>query len=472
MKRYTLTLVFIALFCGNLSVAAKNDANKPNVIIIFVDDMGYGDPSCYGGTMINTPNIDQLADEGIKFTSGYVASPVCGPSRAGLLTGAYPNRFGVYWNPQASKTLIPESQVLLPNLVRSAGYQSCVVGKWNVVNDVKKQSDEAHDIMYWEADYWPREDHSYEGVWGGWDSSKKGGKWGPERDGDEYMTHRLTQHGVNFIEKNIDKPFFLYLAYNAPHSPLEAHKQYKRQVSHLDNEALQIYAAMVLAIDEGVGRINETLVKHGLDKNTLVIFASDNGPAKSGFKGYKKEWPEQILGSAGPLRSHKGQFYEGGIRIPFIMKWPDALAKNTQDDRAITTIDLYPTIAKLTGAKIPKSSVTDGVNVIPYLTKKLDKAIHQKLYWSDGKRGAIRDGDFKLNIADNKPAGLYDLSKDISEANDLTLSKPELVDKLFTSYSAQLASYPAKGCYNMIDNFKKDGYHPYGDNPPLEKVLE
>jgi arylsulfatase A-like enzyme len=255
---YPHTISCVALAAITLSPSLVN-ADPPNIVLIFVDDLGYGDLGSYGGDMIPTPSIDALADQGMRFTDAYVVSPVCGPSRVGLLTGAYPQRFGVYWNTDATRAEIPDEWTLLPELMREAGYRTGIVGKWNITRDVTQSADEVYDPMIWGGDYWPDENGVHGGVGGGWGDRKEQGVWGPRREGDEYLTDRLTQHAVNFIEANKEQPFFLYLAYNAPHSPLQAQDQYREQLAHIESEPLRLYAAMVMALMPVSGRSRRPL---------------------------------------------------------------------------------------------------------------------------------------------------------------------------------------------------------------------
>ena len=416
-------------------------AGRPNILLIYVDDLGYGDLGCYGGTDIPTPNLDRLAAEGVRFSNGYVTSAVCGPSRAGLLTGAYQNRFGIGWNPDVKDHPLPETQVLLPKALGDAGYATAVIGKWNLNADIRKSVQETHDIMFWAGDYWPNDKGEYFGI-DGWADSKVQGIWGPVREGDEYLTDRLSRKACDFIEHDREQPFFLYLAYNAPHSPLHGKKEHLPKLSHLPNEALQLYASMVMAIDEGIGRIGETLDKQGLAKDTLVIFISDNGPTKSGFKNYKEEWPEQLIGSVGPLSGRKGTFYEGGIRVPFIMKWPGKLEAGTVSDAVISALDLYPTLCTLAGVHPPESNFVDGLDVSGSFASNLTRLPERSLFWSDGEMGAVRKGAWKLRITPGQAAMLYNLETDVAEQQDLADEQPEVVDTLLASYRDWMSQMP------------------------------
>lgn len=441
-----LLIAGAALSAGGASAEPAAPVSSPNVVLIFVDDMGYGDPGCYGGASVPTPHIDALAAEGARFTQGYAASPLCGPSRVGLLTGAYPSRFGVRANPDTTRVRIPETHPLLPATLRDAGYTTAVVGKWNLVNPVDASADDAHDVMLWEGDYWPDEDNVYRGVGGGWGSSKVSGEWGPDRPNEEYLTDRLTRHAVDFIDRHHDRPFFLYAAYNAPHSPLQAKAEHRDRVAHLPSEPERLYGAMLLALDEGVGQITDALRRHGLEDSTLVVFASDNGPARPRFKGYQPEWPQDILlGSPGPLRGHKSSYYEGGIRVPFIVKWPGVVEPGAIIDAPVSTIDLYPTFGSAAGVAPPPSARFDGIDLLPLLRGESVPASERELFWWAGDgRGALRRGDWKLVTTRDGDEELYRLDTDPAETDDLADRHPDRLRELREANQNLRATMPPR----------------------------
>jgi arylsulfatase A-like enzyme len=422
--------------------------SQPNIVLIFVDDMGYGDPGCYpGASLVETPNIDRLSEEGIRFTSGYVTAPVCGPCRVGLLSGAYQNRFGIQWNNDSQFVEFPSQQALLPEPLAAAGYSTAIFGKWNLRNEpAAERFDVARHIMIWEGDYFPRPDGTYRGVDNPKevDSTKTFDIWGPDRPGDRYLTDLLTDDACEFIDENADRPFFLYLAYNAPHTPLQAKKSDLKNVAHIENGGLKLYASMVLSVDEGVGRVLGKLDEHGLAENTLVAFVSDNGPAygQPGLKGWKAEWPTTLLGNPGPLNGRKGTYYEGGIRVPFILRWPDRLPAGKTDDRPVISMDLFPTFCSVAGTTVPDGSVTDGVDLLPFIAgdSPQQESPHNVLYWSRGTQGAIRKGDWKL-VVNEESHELYNLDDDLGEKADLSSSKPELAKALLKDYRNWLSDH-------------------------------
>lgn len=423
-------------------------AARPNIVMIFVDDMGYGDVGCYGGTsLVPTPNIDRLAAGGVRFTDGYVTTSVCAASRCGLLTGAYNQRFGCYWNEDKPYYDLPAEQQLMPEPLKAAGYKTGLIGKWNIpACDPVPLFDEMYDVMDWEGDYFPGEDGEYVGVNSGHASSKIP-YWGPKRPGDEYLTDRLSRHAAEFISKYSEDPFFLYVAYNAPHSPLQAKESYKSRVAHLKEEPLKLYGAMVISLDEGIGTILDSIQSNGLEENTLVVFVSDNGPTIPFKVGYLDEWPREniLLGSVGPLSGHKGQFLEGGNRVPFIMKWPKKIPAGGTYSEMSSSLDLYPTFCQLAGTEVPAGTIQDGVNLMPYLQGKKSGAPHDILFWMAHGQGGVRDGKWKLVInRDPWAPRLYDLSVNLTEepAYDLAPSHPEVVERLMTAFNEWNKDFP------------------------------
>ncbi|HZG32066.1 MAG TPA: sulfatase-like hydrolase/transferase, partial [Sphingopyxis sp.] len=268
-----------------------------------------------------------------------------------------------------------------------------------------------------------------------------------------YLTDKLTDDAIAFLDRrDAAKPFFLYLAYNAPHSPLEAAQRFRARVAHLDSEPKRLYAAMVLALDEGVGRIREELSTRGLDKNTIIVFASDNGPAKSGFRGYLPEWPKEILGARGALSGEKGTFREGGVREPFVVSWPGTIAPGQVRDEPVVTVDLHRTLIRLAGAALPESTVpNDGADLVPLLTGTGTIA-ERDLFWAGRickpkkgcvDSGAMRRGLWKLLIENGGKPKLFDLAADPSEKHDLAAANPAILKRMRESYATWKAELPA-----------------------------
>ncbi len=447
----------LAMVVGTLS------ATPPNIVVLLADDLGYGDVSCYGGTTVATPNIDRLAREGVRCTDGYVTSPACAPSRLGLMAGAYTQRFGLTWNDDRSAHKLPDSQRLLPELLRDAGYATALIGKWNIVRPAERVFDEVHDFIEWESDYFPQEDGRYKGSnttkSSEFGSSQTAG-WGPAREGEEYFTDRLGRRAAEFIGKQGERPFFLYVGFNAVHSPWQGRRADRARFAHLPHEVLRIYASMTAALDDAVGRILEALRARKFEENTLVVFLSDNGPAKGGphIAGWKPDWPEHlVVGSSAPLRGAKTDLLEGGIREPFIFRWPAKLPAGGTYRHPVTAMDLLPTLWAAAGVKIPDTTAVDGVDLLPFLRGERPGAPQATLYWKIKSAAAVRQGDWKLVLqsadwradrynppsdpADWKPQ-LYNLASDPGESRDLATAKPELVRELHGKWQAWNKTMP------------------------------
>lgn len=441
------------------ATAPEKIQDKPNIILIIGDDVGYGDVNCYGyDNLVPTPNLDRLAAEGVRFTQAYVTAPVCGPTRYALLSGTYQQNFGIQWNtdcwsklPGLNETLenhrVPPTQKLLHETLKSAGYVTGLVGHWGLPCYPKTTHDETKSIVHYMAHYWPDETGHYLGVNEPKAiSPRKRVIWGPERKGDEYLTDRLGRQAVEFIEKYADRPFYLNLAFTAPHSPMQAKKSHRKAVAHLPSEALQLYGAMLLSMDENIGRVLDTLDKKGLTDNTLVIFLSDNGPSFAFNEDWPEDWPKEVLGTAGPLRSYKGEYYEGGIRIPYIIRWPSRLKGGQVYEKTISSLDIYPTICEASEAPVPPTTHLDGVDLMPYLTGRNTNTPHQTLFWYAGNRGgAVRDGNWKLYVGkgSNGVRQLFNLENDIGETTDLYKTHPEIaseMEKKLTAFHEKMPS--------------------------------
>jgi arylsulfatase A-like enzyme len=426
------------------AIQAAAPAAAPNIVVLLADDLGYGDLGCYGGQVVPTPRLDRLAREGVRFTDGYVTCPACAPSRLSLMAGAYPQRFGMTWNDDRSAHKLPDSQRLLPELLRAAGYVTGHVGKWNIVRPAETVFDEVHDFIEWESDYFPQEDGRYVGSNAtkspGFASSKTQ-FWGPKREGDEYLTDRLGRRAADFIVRHAKQPFFLYVGFNAVHSPWQGRRADLARFAHLPHEVLQLYASMLAALDENVGRILDALRAQRLEENTLVIFLSDNGPAKGGphIEGWKSEWPRgiTIVGSAGPLRGAKTDLFEGGIREPFLMRWPTRLPAGAVYRHPVISMDVLPTVCAAAGAAVPAATIVDGVDLLPHLCGERDGPPHETLFWKIKSSAALRRGDHKLvMLAPDWTPRLYDLATDIGETRDLASAQPALTRALHDAWQA------------------------------------
>ena len=446
------TLVAL-LFMAASEVTAE--ADNPNVIVLLADDLGYGELGCQGNEEIPTPHIDSIAANGVRFTNGYVTGPNCSPSRAGFLSGRIPTRFGYENNPIGHRNEdpaigFPTSETTLAETMQDAGYTTGLLGKWHL-GGTAAYHPFRHGFMH-EGHYFVQP--PYEGVTtmlrrktlpdgevGRWIGKKKliYHKWPsnePDYDADnpiirggqpvmvtEYLTDARTREAVDFIDRHDDKPFFLYLAYNAVHSPLQGADAYMRKFSHIQDIQRRIFAAMLANMDDSVGAVMKQLRKSGLEENTLVFFLSDNG-------GPTRE----LTSSNAPLRGQKGMMYEGGLRVPFMVQWKGTLPKGKVYNHPVTSLDIYATAAANAKATAPEN--IEGVDLIPYLTSKRSDRPHDTLFWRQGNKAGLRHGDLKLvRMGGRKAVGnakweLYDLSKDISEERNLAKANPEHLSEL------------------------------------------
>ncbi|TWT81341.1 Arylsulfatase [Planctomycetes bacterium CA13] len=457
------TRPMIALLLTAVTAVLASAGQQPNVIILFADDLGYGELSCQGNPEIPTPHIDSIAANGVRFTDGYVAGPNCSPSRAGLLTGRTPTRFGYEFNPIGAVNEhpgigLPAAEVTIAETLQNAGYTTGLIGKWHQggtadFHPFRHGFDEFFGFMH-EGHYFVPP--PYDGVTtmlrrktlpgglsGRWLGNKEliytdhmGGNE-PDYDADnpitrggqpvvetEYLTDALTREAVDFIDRHDDKPFFLYLAYNAVHSPLQGADAYMEKFSHIEDIHRRIFAAMLANMDDSVGAVMTQLRKSGLEENTIVFFLSDNG-------GPTRELTSSNL----PLRGSKGQMYEGGLRVPFMMQWKGTIPSGQIYEKPVSSFDIYATAAASSeGVTAPKQ--IEGVDLIPFVTGKNSSTPHKTLFWRQGGKTAIRHGDWKLvRMGKRFEPGkakweLYDLSKDISEEINLAKSHPERLVEL------------------------------------------
>ena len=451
-RTITLALVFLQSFAFA--------AGAPNIVLILADDMGYADLPKFGKSEIPTPALDRLAEEGTIFTDAYVTAPICVASRMGLMTGQYQQRFGVYGNMSGlTQNRFQLRQTLLPAVLQKAGYRTGLIGKWHLSGNEKNGS-----LVF--PGPLERGFDEFVGLSGGGSSFWKGAlvlRGNEKIRAPEYLTDFWGTEACNFIEKNHQHPFFLYLAFNAVHSPLHALDADQAKFPDVKDENRRIYDAMLLAMDRNIGRVLDKLDEHELSENTLVIFLNDNGGGGSDEKYYA---PHSCnYSNNAPLRGTKFDVFEGGVRVPMILRWPaKGLAGKTFADM-VSAVDIFPTLVAAAGLEMPADQPADGVNLLPYLSgEKADKP-HDHLCWqtrtwrSRGERrprrtvtrkfaehsSAIRKGTWKmvrlaerLDAAAPPPAWqLYDLTADISEQNDLSATHPEIVkelDILFNSW--------------------------------------
>lgn len=422
-----------------LSVAvtpAQDRVDQPNIVVLLADDLGYGSVSWYGSD-IPTPHIDSIANNGVGFTSGYMTAPVCNPSRPAILTGRYQQRWGKELNSQteppvgAARKSLPMSETALPAALKRLGYATGAVGKWQLgMGDGYHPLDRGFDSFFGMPSGsrfvdagWPNAriapGHEDDGA-----SDSTGRIRGLFRDReqvdlDAYLTDKLGQAGVDFIERHREEPFFLYLAFHAPHSPIQTIDKYYQRFPEIENETARIYAAMISAVDDWVGAVLEALSRHGLEKRTLVIFTSDNGAAKGSDIDGKRN---------APLIGHKRNLYEGGIRVPYVLQWPGTVPAGQEFTHAVSSLDIVPTALAAAGAE--DNAKFDGVNLLPYLTGEREGAPHESLVWRSGPNAAVRAGPWKLLVSGSEIERLYDVEQDREESEDLAAKHPEEVERL------------------------------------------
>ncbi|SHK01107.1 arylsulfatase B [Rubritalea squalenifaciens DSM 18772] len=447
-------MFFRSLLTLFLSLSAfLTAADKPNLLLILADDMGYGDLSCYGSKQVPTPNLDKLAANGVRCTDGYVSASVCAPSRAGLLTGRYQNRFGFEHNLSHPKYMKDEhvgidlKQPLISNKLKDAGYTTGIIGKWHLGEAIPEFHPNQRGFDYFFGmlggghSYWPTVEKNK--------LTLNGEKIKEVRT--PYLTDWFTLEANDFIERNskAEKPWFLYLSYNTPHSPMQAKDEDLAKFSHIKDKTRRIYCAMQHNMDTNIGTIVSKLEELGQLENTLIVFLSDNGGSV-----------EVSHAINAPCRGGKGSNLEGGLRIPTIYSWPGTLPKGTTYSQPIISLDILPTFLAAAGAPAPEAqplgtsykkakeiaTATDGVNLLPYLKGEKTEPPHENLFWRMTLRAkSVRSGDWKLLDPAHGEPQLYNLKDDPSELNNLAASNPtklaELRSKLVT-WEGSLESNP------------------------------
>jgi arylsulfatase A len=433
----------VALRLGGVSCGAVGAESPPNVVIVFTDDQGYADVGVYGATGFQTPNLDRLAREGVRFTDFYVAQAVCSASRAALLTGCYPNRLGIHGalGPNSRHGLHPD-EVTVAELVKSRGYATAIFGKWHLGHHpgflpLRHGFDEFFGLPY-SNDMWPFHPEAAPGTFPDLPliEGEKMVQLNPDQ---RQFTRRFTERAVQFIERNRDRPFLLYLAHPMPHVPLYVSEGFEGSSGN------GLYGDVMEELDWSMGEILEALRRNRLDQNTLVVFLSDNGP----WLSYGDH-----AGSAAPLREGKGTAWDGGVRVPALMRWPGRIPAGTLCREPAMTIDLFPTIARLTGARLPEHWI-DGRDIWPLLSGEPGARSPQDayfFYYHVNELHAVRSGRWKLvfphtyRTLDGRPGGtggipvkygsartglaLYDLELDPGEEVDLAGERPEVVSRL------------------------------------------
>lgn len=453
-KKYKLS---ICVFFASSILFARETQNKPNIVFILADDLGWADLPIYGNKFNEAPNLSKLARQGVKFTNAYAAAPVSSPTRASIQTGKYPARLGIndfipgHLRPYEEVKVpinrtqyLPENEITLGEMLKKAGYATAYFGKWHLGNQLEYlpmnqgYTDANVGQGFYDVNFTPVREQSREKI----------------------ISERLADFSVDFIDNNKKNPFFLVVSEWDVHCPYDSEQKlidkYLKKPKEKDYPCNAVYAAMIEQMDKSIGRIMDKLEKEGLTENTVFIFFSDNGGVISEHKYpyikeekfpligeskrgvYSRSNPLQYIGTVNsPLRNEKGSLYEGGIRVPLIIKWPALLKANIVSDILLSSIDFYPTFLKLAGGKLYEEQVIDGVNFLPYLLSEKQEEErtvfwHYPVYHHDVPASAVRKGDWKLieNLV-NGTIELYNLKVDIGETTDLSKVFPEKANELY-----------------------------------------
>jgi arylsulfatase A-like enzyme len=418
---------------------------KPNILIIVGDDMGYADVGVQGCQDIPTPHIDSIAKNGVRCTNGYVSGPYCSPTRAGLLTGRYQQRFGHEFNPgpppEGPDVGLPLTETTLAQRLKDGGYTTGMVGKWHLGSERKfhplsRGFQEYFGFLGGSHPYFLSQgDQPNNPVLRGFESANE----------KEYLTEAFAREATAFIQRHSKEPWFLYLTFNAVHTPMHATDKYVARFKDVADENRRIYCGMMSAMDDAIGAVLKTLDENRLTDNTLIFFVSDNGG------------PPVNSSSNGPLRGYKAQTWEGGIRVPYFVQWKGTLPAGKTYEQPVIQLDFTPTA--LAAAEVdPKDAKFDGVNLLPYLQNKVSAPPHETLYWRFGDQMAIRHGNYKLVVGrgETKPQ-LFDLAADLGEKNDLSTAKDDVMKDLQSRYDQWSATLdkPRWGQPNReLGNFK------------------
>ena len=452
LKRVGLGLAALAM-PGCAGVGRKAAGTRPpNIVLIVSDDQGYNDLGCYGGTEVKTPNLDKLASGGVRLTNFYVTWPACTPSRGSLLTGRYPQRNGTYdmfrndlvdhdyrygpdeyaisWEMDGG---MDTREVLIPRVLKQAGYVSGIFGKWDLGQlhrflPLQRGFDEFYGFTNTGIDYWTHERY-------GVPSMYRDNKQTTEDKG-TYATDLFRREAMRFIEKNKDRPFFCYMPFNAPHgasnldrprpgvqAPLGyVQKHYGKYDPKDTRRARRMrYMGAITYMDEAIGQVMDLLAEHGLEDNTIVIFFSDNGGSGS-------------TADNGPLKGGKGWMFEGGIRVPCIVRWPDTVPVGTVCDEFLCSMDILPMFCRATGTRPPRDVILDGFDMADVLAGK-QESLRKEMFWQRRGDKAARVGDFKW-VESSRGSGLFDLSVDLGEQHDLSEEKPDVLNKVKSRFQA------------------------------------
>ena len=476
-------ITFATIFAFSVATVRASSASKPNakpnIIVILSDDLGYGELGCYGGKDAPTPNLDAMAKAGVRFTSGYVTCPVCSPTRAGLLTGKYQQRFGhennigQSWEVEHPELMgLPVEEKTIADRLKAAGYRTSCIGKWHLgahenFHPQQRGFDEFFGFLEGGRAYLP-DDHPGNFYF---KSSppfapvhfKEAGKAPLLRghevvEEQEYLTDAFTREALRFMDADDTKPFFLYLAYNAVHTPVTPCARWEARLGHIENPVRRAIASMMAAMDENIGKLRDHLRERGAAENTLVIFLSDNGGSPGGNHTLVDPYCADYSLNT-PFRGFKGECWEGGIRVPYLIEWPAKIKGGATFSEPVTSMDIVPTA--LSAAEAPAAEQTDGVDLLPFLNRMRNGAPHEKLFWRFHVYKAVRKGAMKLVRQRNEADRLFDLASDITESKDLSAEKPELLAEL----QADLGVWESKmnpPRWNQIRPLRPDGRPLFG----------
>lgn len=468
-------LAYLIVTFSFLSLEAQN--TQPNIIVIMADDMGFADAGFTGAKDIKTPNLDKLAASGVIFKNGYITHPFCAPSRAGFLAGRYQHRFGFEHNPPSDPANpivgIDVNETLFPKRLQEVGYTTGIIGKWHLgsgypYHPLNRGFDYFYGFLNGGHDYF--EIDVTQPIGTGYKQPLIRNKKSANFEG--YLTTALSNDAVDFVENNKEKPFFLFLSYNAPHGPLQAPKADIERYSHIKNKKRRVYAAMVDVMDRGIGKVISKLEEHNLRENTLIFFLSDNGGPIS-----SKSSPNRGNGSSNlPFRGGKTDYYEGGVHVPFIASWPAKIKSGQVYGQPVISIDISRTAVEIAGANPTSGNEMEGTNLIPFLTGETSGFPHAALYWRFlGTQSIIANGHKLMQIKGNQSPQLYDLSKDISEQKNIFKNKPKLANELKNMWeqwninNVEMRNPVYADYYRARDKFfentipekaKKEGYLP------------
>ncbi|MEL7118135.1 MAG: sulfatase-like hydrolase/transferase [Bacteroidota bacterium] len=445
IKKNILILISTFLFIGCTPSQQQKEEQatpiRPNIVIVMVDDMGWADVGFNGCKDIPTPNIDQIANKGVRFPEGYVTFPVCGPSRAGFLTGRYQDRFGFTSNPSIDPKNpiagLPVEEETIAQVLKKANYQSAIIGKWHMgthpnFHPLERGFDYFFGFLSGGHRYFPDQLDIK-------DLSEVTQKWQWYRtqiienrkpvETQEYLTDELSNAAVKFIKNQADanQHFMLFLSYNAPHTPMQATEKYLSRFPNIEDKKRKTYAAMVSAVDDGVGQVLNTLKNVDILDNTLIVFLSDNGGAKNNAS------------DNGPLRGRKGDLFEGGVRVPFAMRWDGVIPTGKTYEKPVSSLDIMATVVEVNKIQVDKERPLDGVNLIPYLTGNKEGMPHNYLFWRKWEKNAmaIRHNYYKMVANSNQdtlPPKLYNLGLS-DEFTDVSEQKRLTYDSLITEWN-------------------------------------